>query len=154
MSIFFRIIESDSYKLPFYHLYETIYKFRQAIVNLLEQNQLSSFANCLQMIRQLPSDEDSLIKDFLDNAERVLKDISKALQTCTVTLQSTIEEYQRKEKDRLKNPQLPTEISNDDPEQSTLLEQKESMLVDLTMKYEQLNRVFNQNNAKHDAEAE
>ena len=135
-------------------MYETIYKFRQAIVNLLEQNQLSSFANCLQMVRQLPSDEDNLIKDFLDNAERVLKDISKVLQTCTVTLQSTIEEYQRKEKEMLKDPQFTTETSSLDPQQSILLEQKDLMLMELTTKYEQLTRALNQTNVNHEAEAE
>lgn len=123
-------------------------------MNLLEQNELLSFANCLQMIRQLSPDEDTLSKDILDNAERVLKDISKVLQTCLVTLQSTIQQYQLKEKDMSKNPMPVLDTSIDDPQYSFLLEQKETMLKDLTTKYEQLTTLLNQTNAKHDAEAE
>ena len=106
------------------------------------------------MIRQLSSDEENLSKDIVDNAERVLKDISKVLQSCLVTLQSSIEEYQLKEKDMLKNPQSSMNTSINDPQQSILLEQKETMLMDLTSKYEQLTKIVNQTNTKHEAEAE
>ena len=106
------------------------------------------------MIRQLSSDEENLSKDIVDNAERVLKDISKVLQSCLVTLQSSIEEYQLKEKDMLKNPQSSMNTSINDPQQSSLLEQKETMLMDLTSKYEQLTKIVNQTNTKHEAEAE
>ena len=142
----------EQYKSSFFHLYETVYKFRQAIVNILEQNQLVSFANCLQMIRQLSSDDQTLTKDFLENAERVLKDITKVLQTCTTTLQSTIQNYQNKEKAMDKEPKSEIEKSSMIDQQSINLEQKESMLIDLTIKYEQLTKIFDQVNIKHEEE--
>jgi hypothetical protein len=142
------VISSDQFKLAFFSLYENIYKFRHSIINLLEQNELLSLANCLHLIKQLSSDENHPpINDFIDNAEHILKDIIKVLQTSMLTLQSTINEYQLKDKDMLNESELIL-----DNQQSTILEQKESILTDLKIKYEQLTKLLNETNTQHDEE--
>ncbi len=147
-SIVTQVISSDQFKLAFFSLYENIYKFRHSIINLLEQNELLSLANCLHLIKQLSSDENHPpINDFIDNAEHILKDIIKVLQTSMLTLQSTINEYQLKDKDMLNESELIL-----DNQQSTILEQKESILTDLKIKYEQLTKLLNETNTQHDEE--
>jgi len=140
------MIQTDQFKVPFYHLYEIIHKFRHSIINLLEQNKFLSFADCLQMIKQLSSDDNNLTNDFIENSERVLKDIIKILQTCLKTLQSTINEYEIKEKE----PEPIIESSLIDNQQSLILEQKELMIIDLTTKYEHIAKVLNQINKKNE----
>jgi hypothetical protein len=146
------VIPSDQFKLAFFSLYENIYKFRYSIINLLEQNKLLSLASCLHLIKQLSSDDNNLTNDFIENAERVLQDIVKVLQTCMATLQSTIDEYQLKEKDMLNESELIVETSLIDNQQSRILEQKELILLDLKTKYEQLTKLLNQTNTKHEEE--
>jgi hypothetical protein len=68
------------------------------------------------------------------------------------TLQSTIDEYQLKEKDMLNESELIVETSLIDNQQSRILEQKELILLDLKTKYEQLTKLLNQNNTKHEEE--
>jgi hypothetical protein len=68
------------------------------------------------------------------------------------TLQSTIDEYQLKEKDMLNESELIVETSLIDNQQSRILEQKELILLDLKTKYEQLTKLLNQTNTKHEEE--
>lgn len=141
------MIQIDEYRLPFYHLYEIVFKFRHAVINLLEQYKFSSLANCLEMIKQLSSDENNnLTNDFIQNAERVFKDIVKVLQTCLTPI---------KEKEIIKEPSPePTmEISVTDNQQSIILDQKQSIIIDLTTKYEHLMNVLNEKNKKFEIES-
>jgi hypothetical protein len=135
--------QTDQFKIPFFHIYEIIYKFRHSIINLLEQNKFLSLADRLQMIKQLSSEDDNITNDFVENSERLLKDIVKVLQTCMATLISTINEYQTKE------PETIIEAPSHDDQQSLILQQKEWIINDLTTKYDQLTHVLNQANAKH-----
>ena len=91
-----QVIQTDQYKVPFFHLYETIYKFRHSITNLLEQNKFLSLADRLEMIKQLSATDQTLTNDFVDNSERVLKDTVKVLQTClAITTKNENEQQNR-----------------------------------------------------------
>ena len=148
-----QIIQPDQFKSPFFSLYEIIYKFRHSIINLLEQNQLLSLANCLHLIKQLSSDENSYpTNDFIENAERVLKDIVKVIQSCISTFQTTINEYRLKEKTMLNESELIFDNSLIN-QQSAVLEQKESILIDLKSKYDQLSKLLNETNVKYEEES-
>jgi len=150
------IIETNEYKLPFFDLYELIYKFRHSIINLLEQNKFVTLADRLLMIKQLSSDDHYTINAFIENSHCVLKDTCKVLQACIALLLSSINEYQIKEKEKEipKESSEPTrESSSIDDQQELMLEQKESMIIDLTNKYAHLTTVFNQMNAKHEEES-
>lgn len=148
------IIRTDEYKLPFYHLYEIIYKFRHSIIKLLEQNKFLTLADRLLMIRQLSSDDHYTANDFIENSNRVLKDTCKVLNGCITLLLSSINEYQLKEKELPRESIEPTrESSMIDDQRELLLQQKESMIIDLTNKYEHLTNVLNQMNAKHEEES-
>jgi hypothetical protein len=143
------MIQSDQYKLPFYHLYEIIYQFRHSTINLLEQNNFLSLADCLQMIKQLSSNDNYLTNDFLENAEHVLKDTIKILQTCISTFQTRINEYQIKE--LVKEPETMSSI--DHQQSSFVIEQQESVIIDLTIKYEHLTSILNQVKIKNEVES-
>jgi hypothetical protein len=142
------IIPNDQFKLPFYYLYEIIYKFRYSVINLLEQNKFLSLADCLQMIKQLSIDDNNQINNFIDNAEHVLKDIIKIFQTCIKTLQTTI-----KEQEIIKESEIITENSLIDNQQSLIIDQKDSTIIDLTTKYEQITKILNQVNKKYEEES-
>ncbi len=155
---FFRIIteiiETNEYKLPFFDLYDLIYKFRHSIINLLEQNKFLTLADRLLMIKQLSSDNHYTINAFIENSDRALKDTCKVLQACIALLLSSINEYQIKEKEIPKESSEPTrESSSIDDQHELILEQKESMIIDLTNKYAHLTTVFNQMNAKYEEES-
>ncbi|CAF1465380.1 unnamed protein product [Adineta steineri] len=148
-----QIIQNDQYKVPFFHLYETIYKFRHSIMNLLEQNKFSSLADHLEMIKQLSSslpndtttnNNNHLADDFVDNSERALKDTIKVLQTCMATLISTINQRENEQN------QSPTTLNNNP--QSSIIQEKESTIDDLNQKYQQITEEFNQNNKKYQEE--
>jgi hypothetical protein len=143
------MIQSDQYKLPFFHLYEIIYQFRHSTINLLEQNNFLSLADCLQMIKQLSSNDNYLTNDFLENAEHVLKDTIKILQTCISTFQTRINEYQIKE--LVKEPETMSSI--DHQQSSFVIEQQESVIIDLTIKYEHLTSILNQVKIKNEVES-
>ena len=144
-------IESDSYKTPFFHLYESIYKFRQTIINLLEQNQFESLASCLQLTKQLSSDNDQPA-DFLTNIERILKDLTKILQTCLKTCQLKIIEYENKSKQKEEiKPVIPEPIVVDD-RQSKIIEEKDLIIRELNTKYDRMTNILNQTNVKHENE--
>ncbi|CAF3416685.1 unnamed protein product [Rotaria sp. Silwood1] len=132
----------------FFQLYDLIYKFRYAIINLLEQHKFTSLADRLQTIQQLSSDNDNntITSDFVKNSECLLKDTVKVLQTCITTLTSTINEYQRKEKDFKYELEPIEEASSVDNPQSSILQEKELMIIDLTTKYEHITKVLNQTN--------
>ncbi|CAF1103640.1 unnamed protein product [Rotaria sp. Silwood1] len=141
-------IQTDQFKLQFFQLYDLIYKFRYAIINLLEQHKFTSLADRLQIIQQLSSDNDNnnITSDFIKNSECILKDTVKVLQTCITTLTSTINEYQRKEKDFKYELEPIEEASSVDNPQSSILQEKELMIIDLTTKYEHITKVLNQTN--------
>lgn len=146
-----QMTESDSYKLPFFHLYELIYKFRQTIINLLEQNQFQALANCLQLNKQLTSDNGQP-SDFLENIERVLKDVTKILQTCLTTFQSKINDYENKNKEKEKEIKpLPEPIVTDN-QQSKIIEDKNLLIIELKTKYDHMTNILNQTNIKHENE--
>ncbi|UJR23166.1 hypothetical protein I4U23_026184 [Adineta vaga] len=149
-----QMIQADESKLPFYHLYELIYKFRQWIIRLLEQNNFLTLADRLLMIKQLSSDEHYSPENFLDNAERTLKDTRKVLQSCLLLLLSSITEYQMKEQDILKESLQPTREPStiDNDQQTLLLEQKETIISELSVKYEQLTNAYNEMNRKREEE--
>ncbi|CAF3426054.1 unnamed protein product [Rotaria sp. Silwood1] len=141
-------IQTDQFKLQFFQLYDLIYKFRYAIINLLEQHKFTSLADRLQTIQQLSSDNDNntITSDFVKNSECLLKDTVKVLQTCITTLTSTINEYQRKEKDFKYELEPIEEASSVDNPQSSILQEKELMIIDLTTKYEHITKVLNKTN--------
>lgn len=137
--------------MPFFHLYESIYKFRHSITNLLEQNKFISLADRLDMIQQLSSIDDSGTNDFVENSERVLKDTVKVLQTCMTTLMSTAHESEAKAKAVPVEPaKASTPPTSRDSEQAAVLQQKESAMIDLNNQYQQLNRSFDETNKKHE----
>ncbi|CAF1201089.1 unnamed protein product [Adineta ricciae] len=149
-----QMIQADEGKLPFYHLYELIYRFRQWIIGLLEQNNFLTLADRLLMIKPLTSDDHYSPETFLDNAERSLKDTRRVLQSCLSLLISSIQEYEMKEKENLKelSTQPTREPSMIDEQQQLLLEQKEAMIIDLSTKYEQLTNAFHEMNTKREEE--
>ena len=148
------MIQADEGKLPFYHLYELVYRFRQWIIRLLEQNNFLTLADRLLMIKPLTSDDHYSPETFLDNAERSLKDTRKVLQSCLSLLISSIQEYEMKEKEDEKelSTQPTREPSMIDEQQKLLLEQKEAMIIDLSTKYEQLTNAFHEMNTKREEE--
>ncbi|UJR25758.1 hypothetical protein I4U23_007112 [Adineta vaga] len=137
-----QIIQTDQYKVPFFHLYETIYRFRHSIINLLEQNKFLPLADRIDLINQLSSTTDqNPVTDFVDNSERALRDTVKVLQTCLTTLTTTIDENTKKQN------QLQREQS-----QPTIIQQKESIIDELNHKYQQVNELLNVNNQKFQEE--
>jgi hypothetical protein len=143
-------IHNDQYKVPFFHLYETIYKFRHSIINLLEQNKFLSLADRLEMIKQLSSSDNNPTNDFVDNSDRVLKDTVKVLQTCMATITLTKTEHESKQKEI---PTEQTKITIETPtNENPIIEQKESIIEDLNHKYQQVTQVIDENNKKHEEE--
>jgi hypothetical protein len=100
------------------------------------------------MIKQLSIDDNNQINNFIDNAEHVLKDIIKIFQTCIKTLQTTI-----KEQEIIKESEIITENSLIDNQQSLIIDQKDSTIIDLTTKYEQITKILNQVNKKYEEES-
>ncbi|CAF1034542.1 unnamed protein product [Rotaria sordida] len=152
-----QMIPTDQFKLPFFHLYDIIYKFRHAIINLLDQNKFTSLADRLKMIQQLSSDNDdnnnnnnNITNDFIKNSECVLKDTVKILQTCITTLLSTIKEYQIKEKEIKHELEPIKEASLVDNQQTSTFQEKDLTIIDLTTKYEHITKVFNQTNKTYE----
>jgi len=110
------------------------------------------------MIKQLSSGDHYTINAFIENSDCVLKDTCKVLQACIALLLSSINEYQIKEKEKEKEiPKEPSEPTREssliDDQHELILEQKESMIIDLTNKYAHLTTVFNQMNTKHEEES-
>ncbi|CAF4385732.1 unnamed protein product [Rotaria sp. Silwood2] len=149
-----QMTQTDQFKLQFFHLYDTIYKFRHAIINLLEQNKFTSLADRLQIIQQLSSDSDdnnnNMTEDFIKNSECVLKDTVKVLQTCITTLVSTVNEYQRKEKEIKHELEPIAETSVVETQQSSIPQENEFTIIDLTTKYEHVTKVLNQTNKTYE----
>jgi len=145
-----QIIQNDQFKLPFFHLYETIYTFRHSIINLLEQNKFLSLADRLDMIKQLSLSDNNLTNDFVDNSERVLKDTVKVLQTCLATIISTQTENETKEK--LISTEQPITIIETPINDNQIIQQKEFIIDNLNTKYQQITQVVDQNNKKHEEE--
>jgi hypothetical protein len=134
-------------------MYETIYKFRHSIINLLEQNKFISLADRLEMVKQLSSSDTNPTNDFVDNSERVLKDTVKVLQTCMATFVSTVNENELKQKQpSFEQSKITIETSTNDTQQSSLILQKESTIDDLNNKYQQVTQVLDQNTKKHEEE--
>ncbi|CAF2135435.1 unnamed protein product [Rotaria magnacalcarata] len=147
------VIQGDHFKVPFFHIYETIYKFRHSIINLLEQNKLISLADRLDMIKQLSTSDDNLTNDFVDNSERVLKDTVKVLQTCMTTLGVDKNTSEKKQTEKVYEPSITTtKTSTTESDYSSIIQQKESIIGDLTNKYQQLSQVLDDNNKKHTEE--
>jgi hypothetical protein len=119
-------------------LYETIYKFRHSIINLLSKSEFVSLADRLDMDKQLSPTENNPTNDFVDNSERVLKDTVKILQTCMETLTSTMD----------KNKENQSNMSTIDNQQSSTIQQKESIIDDLNNKYQQITEILDENNKK------
>lgn len=146
-------IQSDQFKLPFFHLYETIYKFRHSVINLLEQNKLLSLADRLEMIKQLSTTEDNPTNDFVDNSERVLKDTVKVLQTCMTTLVMVKNEEEKKQKEADSEPSAVTiKTTTNETDQSSIIQLKESIIEDLSSKYQHISVVLDENIKKHNEE--
>ncbi|CAF3709521.1 unnamed protein product [Adineta steineri] len=146
--------QTDERKLPFFYLYDMVYKFRQSIINLLEHNKWLTFADRLTMIKQLSTDDHYTSNDYIENSDRVITDTWKVLHTFITHLLASINEYKRKESEIVKEPvEPPRETSLIEEQQALLLEQKESMIIDLTAKYEQLTNALNQINTKHEEES-
>ncbi|CAF0725747.1 unnamed protein product [Rotaria sp. Silwood1] len=148
-----QVIHTDQFKVPFFHLYETVYKFRHSIINLLEQNKFLSLADRLDMIKQLSISDNNLTNDFVDNSERVLKDTVKVLQTCMATLISTKTENESKQKESSSEQSATTvQTSTVHNDQSSIIQQKESIIDDLNNRYQHISEVLDQNNKKHSEE--
>lgn len=145
------VVQSDLYKLPFFHLYETVYKFRHSIINLLEQNKFLSLADRLDMIKQISSTDSNPTNDFVDNSERVLKDTVKVLQTCMATMLANNNEAEKKSKETAsEQAKTHVETSNHDPR---LVQEKELIIEDLNHKNQAINKLLEQSNKKHEEEA-
>jgi len=90
------------------------------------------------MDKQLSPTENNPTNDFIDNSERVLKDTVKILQTCMATLTSTMD----------KNKPNQSTMSTIDNQQSSTIQQKESIIDDLNNKYQQITEILDENNKK------
>jgi len=90
------------------------------------------------MDKQLSPTENNPTNDFVDNSERVLKDTVKILQTCMETLTSTMD----------KNKENQSNMSTIDNQQSSTIQQKESIIDDLNNKYQQITEILDENNKK------
>ncbi|CAF1176649.1 unnamed protein product [Rotaria sordida] len=151
-----QVIHSDQFKVPFFHLYETIYKFRHSIINLLEQNKFLSLADRLDMIKQLSTSDNNITNDFVDNSERVLKDTVKVLQTCMTTLISTKNENENENKKKESSSEQSTattmQTSTISHDQLSIIQQKESIIEDLSNRHKQISQELDENNKKHSEE--
>ena len=129
-----------------------MYKFHRSIINLLKQNNFISLADRLQIVQQISFDSNNtnLTNDFIQNAECLLKDIIKVLQTCMTTLMTTIYEYQNKEKEDRKEPESSTEAASNVNHQSLILQEKESIINDLTIKHENITKILDDMNKTHE----
>ncbi|CAF0855514.1 unnamed protein product [Adineta ricciae] len=141
-----RMIQTDQYKIPFFHLYETIYNFRHSIMNLLEQNKFLPLADRADLIRQLSSTGDqNPATDFVDNSERALQDTVKILQTCLTTLTTTIDQNEEKHSQLARKE---VETKTDENQSLAIIQQKESIINDLSQKYQQATEVLTENQRK------
>ena len=144
------VVANDQFKVPFFHIYETIYKFRHSITNLLEQNKFLSLADRLEMIKQLSSSDNNPTNDFVDNSERVLKDTVKVLQTCMATMIANNNGTEKKLKDTL-DEQSKTAVESSNPDKE-LLQEKELVIEDLNHKCQAMNKMLDQSSKKHEEE--
>ena len=150
-----QVIQIDHFKVPFFHLYETIYKFRHSIINLLEQNKFGSLAGRLDMIQQLSSVGPSGTNDYVDNSERVLKDTVKVLQTCLATLMSSMQENDMKQKSTIIEPakSIASPPFDRAEQQQVMLEQKDRLIHEINAKYEQVTHSLEETSKKHQEES-
>ena len=140
---------ADSYKVPFFHLYESIYKFRHTMISLLEQNKFMSLADRLEMIKQISSMDNIVTNDVVDNSERVLKDTAKVLQTCMATLMTTIHENESKLKEASSEQ---TKVTVPSAKLETHVGEKQPDDGDLHAKHQHISHALDQNNQKHQEE--
>ena len=130
-----------------------MYKFRQSIVNLLQQNKFTTLADSLDNIRQLTVDAEPVSQDFINNAERVLKDIMKVMQTSMAINASTISRHEAELKELANRPVTIDEIVPTDAPSAALLQEKEAMIANLTAKLLRMTDMFNQATKDHEEDA-
>lgn len=102
------------------------------------------------MTQQLSSNDNSEPNDYIQNSECVLKDIVKVLQTCITTLLSRIKEYRLKESAVKTDLDSIIEISSTDDQQSSTIQDKEFLILDLKNKYENTTKLLNETNKNHE----
>ena len=118
------------------------------MVKLLEESNFVTLADRLHMIKRIASESDGKRDEFGSNAEQVLADITKVLQTCVALFKSSINEYERKQQELLSEPKAIVEVPVLDPQQTLLLQQKELIIDNLNAKYEHLTDALEQLNRK------
>ena len=144
------MIQTDQYKIPFFHLYETIYNFRHSIMNILEQNKFLPLADRTDLIKQLASTtEQNPATDFVDNSERALRDTVEILQTCLTTLTTTIDQNEEKHSQLARKE---AETKTDENQSLAIIQQKESIINDLSQRYQQATEVLTENQRKFQEE--
>jgi hypothetical protein len=118
------------------------------MVNLLEESKFLTLADRLHMIKRIASESDGKSDEFAFNAEQVLADITKVLQTCVTLFKSSITEYERKQKELLSEPKVIVEVPVLDPQQTLLVQQKDLIIDNLNAKYEHMTDALDQLNRK------
>lgn len=142
----------DPAQTSFVHLYELLLKFRQALVNILQQNKFHVFADRLQTLKLNSIEDEQEHQLYLDNAENLLKEMMKIMQTSMAVYSSKVNDYETKLKEKSSVLPSTTEASRVDLEQSALIEEKNSIITDLTKKYQKLSDLFNETAKQHDTE--
>jgi hypothetical protein len=106
------------------------------------------------MIKQLSSSDYGITNDFVDNSERVLKDTVKVLQTCMATLISTINEndVKQKQSSSTEQSQITLKTSTNDHQQSSIIQQKDSIIDDLNYKFQEVTQSLDLNTKKYEEE--
>lgn len=152
MVLFFVFRTKDSAETAFFSFYELIFKFRHAFSNVLEQNHFSTFAERLQSFKQMSIDDHYENQTYLDNAENLLKEMIKILQTSMTVYSSKITEFETKQRDPPKVLPLIDDKSSVNSQQTALIDEQDSRIKDLTAKYKQLADLYSQATFQHETE--
>ncbi|CAF0832725.1 unnamed protein product [Didymodactylos carnosus] len=152
------MVKIDTFKYPFFQVYENIYKFRTSVTKLLEENKFSSLSDRLSFVKKLSFDDSngSNMNDITDNADQVLKDTVKVIQLCLNTLKqsSTPSTPSRKENETDKlfisaNSQQQQSSSSSMEKQDS---EKDKIIQELKAKYDAINDSLYETDKKHEDE--
>ena len=121
-------------------------------MNLLQQNKFTTLADSLDNIRQLSVDADPVTQEFVDNAERVLKDIMKVMQTSMAIYASTIGKHEAKLKELSDRPVKIDESPPVDTSLPAVLQEKDATIANLTAKHKEITNMLNQTTKAHEEE--
>jgi hypothetical protein len=144
---------SNVFERSFYDLYEIIYRFHRSIVNVLVHNRLTTLADSLGNAKQLSiNDKHVTTSTFTDNAEHVLKDVMKVIQTSMAIHLSTINEYEVKQKTNWKQSLFVEQTTPVDGQSSSFIEEQQATIDDLTTKYKTIVDILDRTTKEHEEE--